>query len=220
MPMPRTHTVELSLGPATGRLLADRAGWAHWRLPDGRHAQLRILDDGRLHLADLWLHGQVTASELRSLPLGRLEVAINGPRPAALLRDLFAVPPMSGSTDLSPGGPGIDEAWLAEPVEKSKRRNLRVKIPEGRSRPDGFYAGIADLFSEAATQSLSPARDLAEANRVPVTTVHRWLKEARRRGLLGPAQVTKARIEAGREAEARLQAMEADAWRRKTKGRG
>jgi hypothetical protein len=43
--------------------------------------------------------------------------------------------------------------------------------------PDAFYVAVADL-----------ARD----NAVPVTTAQRWVKEARRRGMLGPGRPGKA----------------------------
>lgn len=56
--------------------------------------------------------------------------------------------------------------------------------PEGRGRPDSFYEQVVERFTYLATVSQRPATDLAEANGVPTTTVHGWVKEARRRGLL------------------------------------
>jgi hypothetical protein len=65
-----------------------------------------------------------------------------------------------------------------------------VKIPDGggRRKPDRFYEQIAERFAYLATVSPRPAMELAKANGVPVTTVHGWVKEARRRGLLAAGE--------------------------------
>jgi hypothetical protein len=42
------------------------------------------------------------------------------------------------------------------------------------------------------TTSPRPVADLATANEVPVSTAQRWVKEARRRGLLAPGHPGKA----------------------------
>jgi hypothetical protein len=60
-----------------------------------------------------------------------------------------------------------------------------VKDPGTRRKPDKFYAHVAEVYLAQASISDRPAKDLAEANDgLPVSTVHRWLKEARNRGLL------------------------------------
>lgn len=54
-------------------------------------------------------------------------------------------------------------------------------------RPDGrehFYRMVAEAYRSAAAESSRPAILLAEENGVPVETVRRWVKEARRRGHL------------------------------------
>lgn len=62
---------------------------------------------------------------------------------------------------------------------------MRFQRPGGRA-PDDFYQGVADAFLWLiAAGSHRPAAELASRNGLPVTTVHRWVKEARRRGLLG-----------------------------------
>jgi hypothetical protein len=57
-----------------------------------------------------------------------------------------------------------------------------------RGRPEGFYAEVAHDYRHLAQESSRPAAELAEARGVPVTTAHRWIKEARRRGLLPPGR--------------------------------
>jgi hypothetical protein len=51
-----------------------------------------------------------------------------------------------------------------------------------------FYKRVADVYRELVGWTNRPAVELAEANGVPVTTAHRWVKEARRRGFLPPGQ--------------------------------
>jgi hypothetical protein len=64
-----------------------------------------------------------------------------------------------------------------------------VKVPKSRKRPDEFYKEVASLFSLAsATGEPRPADRIAKTNRVPTSTVHRWMAEARRRGVMGPAR--------------------------------
>jgi hypothetical protein len=58
-------------------------------------------------------------------------------------------------------------------------------------RPDGtddWYRRFAEVlaFAKQHGHARAPATFLAERNGVPVTTVHRWTREARRRGYLPP----------------------------------
>lgn len=54
--------------------------------------------------------------------------------------------------------------------------------------PDEFYRQVAAAYREYALQSRSPAKQIAaeDGPDVPVTTAHRWVREARRRGFLPP----------------------------------
>lgn len=51
-------------------------------------------------------------------------------------------------------------------------------------RPDDFYSRFAAAYRSAAIESNKPAVILSEENGVPVETIRRWTKEARRRGHL------------------------------------
>jgi hypothetical protein len=57
-----------------------------------------------------------------------------------------------------------------------------------RVKDDSFYQRIAEIYGQVAVASKRPAKDLAETWKVPITTVHRWVREARRRGHLLPAE--------------------------------
>jgi hypothetical protein len=62
---------------------------------------------------------------------------------------------------------------------------VHVKV----SRPDGtdrWYRDFAAKFLLASSRSRAPATLIAEQSGVPVATVHRWAREARRRGHLPP----------------------------------
>jgi hypothetical protein len=80
------------------------------------------------------------------------------------------------------------------PSWSPKKPSLRFKIPEGRRKPDAFYGRVARVYTWLSIWggTRAPAAEIAEANKVPVTTVHRWIKEARRRGLLPPGQIGRA----------------------------
>lgn len=80
-------------------------------------------------------------------------------------------------------------------VKRMTKRDLKIALPKGaRKKPDSFYERVAEVFSEAAAWSTRPAKEIAKANRpIEVTTVHRWVKEARRRGLLSPGEKGRGR---------------------------
>lgn len=69
---------------------------------------------------------------------------------------------------------------------------LRLDVPKSRSYGDDFYRQVATAYSALTRLGRAPGPTLAEANHVPVTTVHRWVKEARRRGFLPPGHAGKA----------------------------
>jgi hypothetical protein len=93
------------------------------------------------------------------------------------------------SEQFNAGEIGIGWGLDGKPVVlRSRIRNLQLRIPEGQPKPDSFYQEVARLFGEIAVNSPRPAAVLAEANDVKPSTVHGWVKEARRRGLLAPGE--------------------------------
>jgi hypothetical protein len=123
--------------------------------------------DGRMVVTGLCLRGSadrpLTAEALRLVPIGRLEAAANEVRR------------------------GTAEWWL-EKVPPLTRPSAR---PSGTD-PDYFYKLVGDHYRWHSAISHKPAAKMAEASDVPVTTVHRWIREARRRGFLPPARRGKA----------------------------
>ncbi|HET6794572.1 MAG TPA: hypothetical protein VFH45_09030, partial [Acidimicrobiales bacterium] len=73
----------LSLGDGEQYLAMGAGGWAFWHVGlTGRDLRVRVVvgPHGRLVVATLWLDAPddfLTATELRRLPLGRLEETLN-----------------------------------------------------------------------------------------------------------------------------------------------
>jgi hypothetical protein len=140
----------------------------------------------------LHVEGAVDGPLLRSLPLSRLEAAANGPGLHRSIKWRVEEGP--------PVGPGQwpDDAerdrLLESPLMRERAPRLKLHIPgEGVARkPDDFYRRVAQAYSWLAGRTPRPAAELAERNDVPLSTVHRWIKEARRRGLLGPGRPGRA----------------------------
>lgn len=71
------------------------------------------------------------------------------------------------------------------------RRRRPLRRPDG-TNPERFYKQVAEAYSEAVLATSKPAKVMAEEAGVPVGTVHRWIREARRRGYLPPARQGRA----------------------------
>ncbi len=143
-------------------------GWYAWTqdVPEGAVLRVRAVEhaDGRHHLDALEFEGEVTAALLRSIPVGRIEAAVN-------------------ALEHPTGGTGRWQAEVRIPD------HLRAAAP---GYPDEFYESVARAYRSLAALSPRPVAELAEANDVPATTVQRWVKEARGRGLLPPGRRGKA----------------------------
>jgi hypothetical protein len=189
-----------------GRLFAVDDGWFEWRSDPAIATRVfvRFKDDGRgrLEVSDLRVtarEGTVTSATLRSIAIGQIEAAANSQLtmlddnvvriPTRTRRRARRAPDVLGGWD-------APEPRAARPRPQSRR--VSGVIPEEspasarRGRSDEFYENVAAVYQELARSSPRPASQIAEANDVPVTTVHRWIKEARRRGILGPGRPGKA----------------------------
>jgi hypothetical protein len=184
--------------PTAGGLLRFRkgAGWATFEHDDGPVIVLLRFQEvaGRIETTELHLVGRdgaaVTGTAVRSIPLGSIETAVNGPaaRPA-VLEHIAADGPAFKPGDFGPVRKNFLDL-MAELKEHPGRPSRVLKVPTGRARPDDFYAKVAELYTWLAGPggSRRPAVDIANDNDVPVSTVHRWLREARQRGLMGAGQ--------------------------------
>jgi hypothetical protein len=146
--------------------------WHAWvdrsrrRAPASVRVRVAEGGDGRLHVVDLRVEGVVSAEVLRSIPIGRIEAAANAQLHASAPR--------------------------ARPRRASATIAARLRTNAVRGYPDAFYDAVASAYRALATSSPRPVAELAAANGVPVTTAQRWVKEARRRGLLAPGRPGKA----------------------------
>lgn len=172
-----------------GRLYHVEDDWYEWCQQPALAGKtlLRVVHrgDGRLGLAELRIVGEPTSELLRSIPIGRIEAAANAQltfvddslAPAPLRRHRRSARPRFDANDT-----GWDQP-VAGPAGRRKR---------SAGRPDRFYADVAATYRELAQTSRRPAVELAARHDVPVTTAHRWIKEARRRGHLAPGRPGKA----------------------------
>jgi hypothetical protein len=173
-----------------GRLFPVDEDWYEWRqeppLAGAVTVRVSATVGGRLVLSGLRIDGAPTAELLRAIPVGRIEAAANAQ--LAVVDD--AVVPVSTSRRARPTGPPRSSAvgWEAS---DPRRAVARPRVPTGRrvqGRPDQFYRQIADVYVDLAQATHRPASELASSHGVPVTTAHRWVKEARRRGFLPPGR--------------------------------
>lgn len=193
------------------RLRIGNGGWVQVTLSDGvvAHLRLTLADDGKLELDELYMHQRLTTDVLRSLPLGQITAACNASPEAESIKSKLRIPAPDLERLVSyfatTFGSGKVDHWIAQsfraqregsgveqpprredPHEAPRARTPRrtLKAPAGARYPDSFYEKVAEQYLAAAAASARPAAELAERSDVPVSTVHRWVKEARRRGLL------------------------------------
>ncbi|WP_217553070.1 hypothetical protein [Streptomyces sp. GbtcB6] len=76
-------------------------------------------------------------------------------------------------------------------VSEDHGRLPHIKQPEGRITDD-FLQDVADAYRWFADRDKAPAPSIAELSGAPVRTVHRWVYEARKRGILPPARTGRA----------------------------
>lgn len=66
-----------------------------------------------------------------------------------------------------------------------------IRSPEGRLTDD-FLGDVAEAYRWFTAAGQPPAPSISERSNVPVRTVHRWIYEARKRGILPPARAGRA----------------------------
>lgn len=148
-------------------------------------------------MSDLYLHGEaLTAEMLRKISLSRLEAWRNGEvdnpmssgRKDALQKRRREAQDDAGLTvaDLRSRAKDIEER-RQDLVERFALAAEPITRPDG-SDPEGFYRHLAMRYRIYAVETKAPARAIADEAQVPVTTVHRWIREARQRGFLPPGR--------------------------------
>jgi hypothetical protein len=134
----------------------------------GCRVTVKLAPDGRGRFRPVSVHieGAVTAEAVRTLPLRAYEADANSRMGQFVLRASAAL---------------------------GRQPALKFELPSGPGRkPDAFYRKVALAYQWLSVMGRGPAAELARINGVPVTTVHRWTKEARARGLLAPGQKGRA----------------------------
>jgi hypothetical protein len=187
------------------RIVFGEGPWAYVALKDFDKSMFIRIGWGplsersqRIVIAGMWIElvMGVTGRGVAKIPFGRIEAALNSPGVVDELErrvrdapdDVHAAPAWQAPAALKDlvGWPPPDEG-RNEPRQRRVAIKLPLKVDE-RSRPDEWYQKLASAYAYLSTFSRSPAQDIAKANDVPVTTVNRWVKEARRRGLLAPSR--------------------------------
>jgi hypothetical protein len=178
----RVNVTAMDASHGNPRLGFEGEGWVAYTAPGKRYATRvhvsykpgpgRWVVDG-VQFADF----RVTARDLRDFPLGKIEVWINQLAQQGLVAMIDAKRPELSDT---PHFAITDDTATWTP----KLPPAPAKGPKG----DDFYRFIGEVYGKAAMVSTRPAAELAKVWEVPVTTVHRWIREARRRGHLPPAE--------------------------------
>lgn len=128
--------------------------------------------------------GRITSDTLRQIQPARIEAAIS----AAGIR-LEAVEDLDDALTLG----DLRDAHLRHLVGGVNVTAPAAEHPEQESlgRPDGtdaWYQRFAERYRAAVAVTRSPAVLLATEAGAPVSAVHRWVAEARRRGHLPPGR--------------------------------
>lgn len=135
------------------------------------------------------LAGEVTVSERQrrlaeaidsetAAPGDDLEVAVG--RIYRKADRAFLVDALNMIAFLLPRMPKRSEAW---DVPRDRPRLVKPKVGSGYD-PEAFYEQVARAYRDYLLQTSRVAPRIASEAGVAVTTAHRWIREARRRGLL------------------------------------
>lgn len=158
---------------------------------DAIDATVRVdqAEDGRLEIRELHLVLEdevLTTDMLRAVPLGKVEAWCNAePLRSMILRTL--------ATRVDAWEPPVKPRRKGGAMAPIPGRSDPLEVPTGGRYPDSFYRSVAKQYERlVAAGNRSPAMQLASVNGVPVSTAHRWVKEARARGFLAPGRKGKA----------------------------
>jgi hypothetical protein len=194
-------------------LIPGRGGWAFVvddDFPATVFVRLTVTDPGagqraRFKVSDLVVRAargdaMVDVAVLRSVPVAWIETEANMPD---LFERLMTRYSEHVHLNVAPGEqPSNDDLAVALGLETvtvtvtcsttwNVAAPVKVRLPKvagGERYPDSFYQRVADAYLTYLRAGASPAQAIAEDAGAPVTTVHRWIREARRRELLAPAR--------------------------------
>lgn len=181
-------------------------GWCRVAGDRGLDAAVRFAESrsGRFVAREVAMaaEGGLSGGDLCRVPLARIESWANAHgahtvRAGVASRVLLSDAERDTVDDRERAGPAMRAEWgttseaaagQASMLALTGGPELVVVEPAVRPRPDEFYQRVADAYGLAAAGSHKPAVVVAEASGVDVERIHRWIKEARRRGLIPPAR--------------------------------
>jgi hypothetical protein len=176
---------------ASGGQAFFKGGWVrHYddQHPEPVWVRVQATPEGRLVIRELYLSAdndlgteRLDSDQLRRLSLARIESRVNQSK-ELVLKELDEEP---GPKE--PRGP-TKRTPMVRASTTIRVHGEGLGPPHPRPKPDSFYQQVASDYLDAASVSRRPAVNLAKGAGVPVSTVHGWVKEARRRGFLPPGQ--------------------------------
>jgi hypothetical protein len=125
-----------------------------------------------------------SVKSLRSIPIHRIEVAVNADdRVSKQLHDRLDKP-------VARLGLPFLRQFQGYPAAEQP---LRLERPASRRLNDAWYKQVANTYRQAAARGLKPRKAIAETANVSQDVAGRWVYEARKRGFLprtSPGKVT------------------------------
>lgn len=176
----------VEIGTVAGQWAAlGRRGWVYWHHPEvdsDVRLRLRRSDDG-WSVGTVWIDAEPSAGvptkALRLLTFGPVEALARDPELAQLVgTDSTSLPELDPS--VCPSGEALRRTE-GLPLREKRTLLAKVEIPPATERDDHWYMTFELRYVALAKQSRSPAKDIAEASGVKVTTVHALYREAKRR---------------------------------------
>lgn len=183
-------------------LSAGDDGWITLSGTDGTTVHVRAQRRGsRTMITDIYLHTAdgITPAAVRGVSISRLEAELNllrSPRhsvPTSQTPTLTAIFDAARAEDDGTPEPTLSELRSRAPITTVDERPSRPRLSRpGKEGPDEFYALVARAYAEYAPRTRAPAKEIAAEAGTPISAAHRWIREARRRGFLPPAQKGRA----------------------------
>jgi hypothetical protein len=155
------------------------------RLPIGRIEAWANEPTMAHHIRD---HVDLPAPDLRRAISYFMQLVddLNPPDPNWVDRMLLAQ--ISGSDEPQAPMGKVDRLPKTAIVEVPDPPNAKLKVPVRRPYPAAFFKEVARVYAALSARERGPAGVIADANGVPVSSVHRWVKRARALGFLPPGQ--------------------------------
>jgi hypothetical protein len=175
-------------------------GWVKYSSPTHTLFVRCVERDDRLVPVELLTADEagLRTAAFRKLPLFRIEAWVNQPETSEVICRRMSEPAPDPRAELEAqitrrvvqgkvaGHIGLSGGLTVEPAGRPPDANLDV--PLARPYGDEFYRQVTAVYERLAKTERNPSTLIAADNNVPVTTAHRWIREARRRGFLAPGK--------------------------------